>query len=419
MRESLRRGFYYGRSLVKNLELIETELIKACTHALKYCAVGIHLRSSGVETFPTLSPRDEDLLRRSVLDQHDAIGLDINWWSARPFRAFSHERQLLSWTKVLMGRSLLGGGHGASRPKFFKLFPATDGQSVIDSARSLEHKLSHIKLLGTVTSKNVALAVTEKVGIVNERPKSLDDFLKEATPDQVVRIARQIIGQVNDLGDLLEESMPLKKLLWQFHDTQRLKLDYTENESNRDLFQQDCDPLKIFEEVSNSDSRVRVKERSLTHGDLHVKNVAIDVSDSQVDAYIFDPAARRDIAGKDLALLEVSVMLHIAMDTSTFQRVCSYLYTGSQEVGDADSIPDAIGRNVATFIREIRRGANSSNPPELYALMVFDFCLVQLGGLAFSSSGNLIADPRAVLTLLRETARWYCALRAQVLPPVA
>jgi len=418
VQESLRRGFYYGRSLVKNFELIETELINACTHALKYCAVGIHLRSSGVETFPTLSPRDEDLLRRSVLDQHDAIGLDVAWWSARLSPTFSRDRPSMLWTKVLIGRTLLGGGHGVSRPTFFKLFPASEAQSVIESARSLEHKLSHIKLLGTVTSKSVALAVTEKVGVVNERPKSLDDFLKDATPDHVVRIARQIVGQVTDLGDLLEESMPLKKLLWQFHDAQRLKLQYTQGESNRALFQQDCDPLKVFEEVSSSDFRVRVKERSLTHGDLHVKNVAVDVGDSQVDAYIFDPAVRRDIAGKDLALLEVSVMLHTPMDIATFQLVCSYLYTGNKEVGNANSIPDPLGRNVATFICEIRKGAYLSNFPEVYALMVFDFCLVQLGGFALMSSGNLIVDPRAVFTLLGETARWYCALRAPVPPPL-
>jgi CheY-like chemotaxis protein len=354
MQEALRKGFYYGRSLVKNLALIETELIKACLEALKYCAVGIHLRSSGADMFPTLSPRDEDLLRRSVLDQHDAIGLDLTWWSARPFHGFGDENFSITWTKVLMGRSLLGGGHGASRPKFFKLFPANGGQSVIDSARSLEHKLSHIKLLGTVASKSTALTVTEKVGIVNERPRSLDEFLKEANQGEVSRIARQIITQVNDLGDLLEESMPLKRILWQFHDIERLKLEYTRNESNRELFEEDCDPVKLFEELSSSETRVRLKERSLTHGDLHVKNIAIDASDGQVDAYIFDPAARRDIAGKDLALLEVSVMLHVAMDALAFQQVCSVLYPDDQSVADdVESITDPIGRNVAGGVPDL------------------------------------------------------------------
>jgi CheY-like chemotaxis protein len=416
MQESLRKGFYYGCSLVKNFDLIETELIKACTHALEYCCVGIHLRSSGSERFPTLSPRDEDLLRRSVLNQHDAIGLDLEWWSARPFR---EDGQMASWTKVLMGRSLLGAGRGASRPKFFKLFPAGDGQSVIDSAKSLEHKLSHIKLLGTVLGKRTALAVTEKVGASNSRPTSLDEFLTMASSEQVVRIAAQIVSQVKDLGDLLEESRSLRNVMWQFHDTQSLKTEYTKNKSNEGLFDQHCDPLKLFEELVSSDARVRLKERSLTHGDLHVKNIAIDVADGQVDAYIFDPAAKRDVAGRDLALLEVSAMLHVAMDASVFRKVCSCLYASSSDVADdVESIPDLIGRNIATFILEIRRGAHLSNPSALHALMVFDFCLVQFGGLAFTSSGNLIADPRAALMLLRETARWYCAIRdGSVRPP--
>ena len=34
-------------------------------------------------------------------------------------------------------------------------------------------------------------------------------------------------------------------------------------------------------------------------------------------------------------------------------------------------------------------------PPGIYALLVFDFALIQLGGLSFGSSGNRIADPRA------------------------
>jgi hypothetical protein len=43
--------------------------------------------------------------------------------------------------------------------------------------------------------------------------------------------------------------------------------------------------------------------------------------------------------------------------------------------------------------------------------MVFDFALIQVGGLAFGSSGNKIWDPRSAMYLLVVVAEWYQRLR--------
>ena len=100
--------------------LLDGEIRRACTEALRYAGVGIHLRDAGEEQYPTLTPRDEDLLRRSVLQQRGSIGVDLNWWLATrcPEAAGGGANP---WTKVLMGRYLLNDGGGALRPKFFKL----------------------------------------------------------------------------------------------------------------------------------------------------------------------------------------------------------------------------------------------------------------------------------------------------------
>src|SRR5437879_4714440 len=222
MQDTLRQGFHYGRLLAKgDYGLLETEIRRACEEAIRYCSVGIHLRDGGYEQYPTITPREEDLLRRSVLQQNGTVGLDVNWWSAnRTPTAFesSNAADANTWTKVLMGRYLLKRGEGASRPTFFKLLPGSDARFVIESARQVERRLSHIKLGSIVASKNTALIVTEKVGAQEGRPESLEAFLRSATPEQAADVAAQIAAQVRQLGDSLPASRMTKTILWPAHD---------------------------------------------------------------------------------------------------------------------------------------------------------------------------------------------------------
>ena len=110
IQDRLHDNFAYGKLLQKgDLGYLDTAIRRACREALRYAAVGIHLRDAGLDQYPTLSPRDEDLLRRSVLQQSGGIGADLNWWSASRCPEASSGNP---WTKVLMGRYLLDDGGG-------------------------------------------------------------------------------------------------------------------------------------------------------------------------------------------------------------------------------------------------------------------------------------------------------------------
>src|ERR1700682_2003961 len=156
-----------------NLPLLEREMRHACAEAIRYCSVGIHIRDSFAEQYPTIAPDEDDLLRRCVLTTPGTVGLDLSWWSAD-----LHCVSPVTWTKVLVGRFLLSEGQGASRPQFFKLFPGGLAQHTYASAHQFERKLSHIKVTATLSRPSRALMVTEKVGAKLPRPVSLEEYLK-------------------------------------------------------------------------------------------------------------------------------------------------------------------------------------------------------------------------------------------------
>lgn len=419
MQETLREGFHYGRLFAKgDYGLLEQEIRRASKEALRYCSVGIHIRSAGDAQYPVVTPREEDLLRRSVMQQQGVIGLDLNWWSAKKLQP-GIDPGANPWTKVLMGRYLLDSGHGASRPKFFKLLPGSDARPVIESARHIEHKLNHIKITSTILSRSTGLIVTEKVGAKDARPKSLQEFIRHASTEQTYQVGRQIVTQVQQLGDLLPDSKPLNKILWAAHDVALLREQW-ERFKGADIQKQlglAVDPVALYAELAAREVKIRVRERSLVHGDLHLSNVALDVgSDGSGEAYIFDPGVvTRNVAGRDLAVLEVSAILHQEISFETISEVCSAVYRSSDTVttNSASAIADPVGGKVVEFIRAIREAAASWNDWDVYSLMVFDFALVQLGGLAYGSSGNKISDPLSAVYLLAVVADWHKRLAGE------
>jgi CheY-like chemotaxis protein len=274
LQDAIHQGFHYGRTLVKgDYGLLEAEIRQACNEALRYCSVGVHVRDGGQEQFPTISSREEDLLRRSALQQSGVIGLDLTWWSAKRLVAISKNRcdSTNPWTKVLMGRYLLDGGRGASRPKFFKLMDGFDAKSVIDSARYVEQKLTHIKLACHIITKSCALIVTEKVGAQDARPSSLEAIFIGSEPGRARKVALQIADQVQQLGDLLPESKPLKELFWPGHDIALLTEQWNRFAPQmREQLGHEVDPVSLFLELLASEIKQRITERSLVHGDLHM-----------------------------------------------------------------------------------------------------------------------------------------------------
>src|SRR5579862_883814 len=288
LQDTLRENFWYGRPLVKGEDygILEREIRRACVEALRYSAVGIHVRDGGEKQYPTLTPRDEDLLRRSVLDQDGAIGVDLNWWSARHAAEASGGGTTANpWTKVLTGRYLLDDGGGASRPKFFKLLAGADSHSVIESARRIEQKLTHIKITSTVISRSTGLIVTEKLGAQDARPRPLGDALESMDRAGALDVAGQIVRQVRDLGDPLDDSKPLKSLLWSAHDEEILRDEWNHSQP-LPAGVPAADPVALYVELSRSDQKLRLREQPLVHGDLHMSNVALDRTDRGFEAYI-------------------------------------------------------------------------------------------------------------------------------------
>ena len=418
LQDAVRQGFHYGRTLVKgDYGLLEGEIRQACNEALRYCSVGIHVRDTDQEQFPTISPREEDLLRRSALQQSGVIGLDLTWWSAKRLVAISKNRsdQVNPWTKVLMGRYLLDGGRGASRPKFFKLMDGFDAKSVIESARYVEQKLTHIKLAGHVTTKNCALIVTEKVGAQDARPSLLESIFTGSEPGRAREVALQIADQVQQLGDLLPESRPLKSLLWTGHDIGLVTDQWNRFASEvREELKYDADPISLFSALLSSEEKQRITERSIVHGDLHMSNVALDLEPNGAHAYIFDAGVvKRNVAGRDIAVIEASVLLHQRIDHDVFVQICSILYGSATSATQDVAAEHVVGaaKDIVEFIQALREAAKPWNDLEIYALMVFDFVLIQVGGLAFCSYGNRIVDQQSAAYLLAVVADWYRRVR--------
>lgn len=419
IQDRLRDNFFYGRLLAKgDFAFLEGEIRRVCMEALRYAGVGVHLRDAEEAQYPTLTPRDEDLLRRSVLQQPGGIGVDLDWWSATRCPEGGGVAAN-PWTKVLMGCYLLDDGGGASRPKFFKLLAGADSNSVIESARRIEQKLTHIKITSTVVSRSTGLLVTEKVGAQDARPRPLGESFDSINRAGAFEIAGQIVSQVHQLGELMYDSKPMKSLFWSAHDENILADQWKELQPRLPTGVPSVEPVALYIELRQCDQKLRLRERSLVHGDLHMSNVALDTSVRGPEAYIFDPGViRRSAAGRDIAVLEVCALLHRRLELATLVQVCSVIYDAAKPLDENSFalVTEPLAQNIIEFIRGLRAGVNAWNSAAVYALLVFDFALIQLGGLSFGSSGNRIADPRAAGVVTAFVAKWYTSIANAVAP---
>jgi hypothetical protein len=124
---------------------------------------------------------------------------------------------------------------------------------------------------------------------------------------------------------------------------------------------------------------------------------------SGVNALLFDAGATaRAPRLKDLAALEVSVLLHIE------SRLRPEILDGLYEV--ASSTTDQSAQLV--FVRGLRASCMAADDPQwpIYALLVLDQALVQLATLSYDVSGNRIRYPQDAAWLAGRAAKWVRAL---------
>jgi hypothetical protein len=107
-------------------------------------------------------------------------------------------------------------------------------------------------------------------------------------------------------------------------------------------------------------------------------------------------------------MLEVTALLHQPADGEpTLIQHCMALYRDQVDVPEALDFTHGSNRarNTLKLLAEIRKHALKRAKPSIYALMVFDCGMVQLGGPAWPS-GNKITHPPDAAHLASLTANW-------------
>lgn len=408
LEDRVRKGFSYGRVLVKGGDL-QTDIGLAVQAVLEYCDIGVHIRDGGAAKYPTLSPREDDLLRRAILDQQGDIGVDLKWWCAEYDSPTGEYAACTGWTKTLMGHFLLPTGK--SQPTFFKFFPAEQAHHVLKDAATVQQMLGHIHVCSSRICGDRSLLVTRKVGSGPDDPVSLAELLSR--PSAIVlpvipRLVDELGSQVTMLGADTPDCKKVKELLWKYHDADKLTKVWDEYKQGIDEII--TDPIDLFYHLRSIESWVSYTSQPVLHGDLNFTNVAIDLAGCEYHAYIFDASGcGGGVNIRDLATLEVTSMLHQPLaDNESMVSTCASLYRKEADAIDEQQFAASSDRerNTWQLVTEIRRVALSLTTPAVYALMVYDAALLQLGGLAFGITNNKITRPNDAARLAFLTAQW-------------
>jgi CheY-like chemotaxis protein len=411
MNDQLHEKFFHAQVITKGLSLEEEIFRHGILKAWQYNDFGIRLVDMQEEPRPPLTPREEDLIRRSGLSNETNKGVDLAWWSAeRKDRGSGWEAP--QWVKVLQGRCVLDGEDGMSRHRFFKLESVENGERAHKSALRMQNKLPHIRVLGFHKSSARSLLVTEKAGLRDEPPISLNTFLQmdtEVVLPAAPRLAHDIAEQLRRCDQPQREPRLIPGLLWEHHTPE--SLDAAWGKFCVDITGDDISPGSMWGMIRSSEERVWVDVRACQHGDLHLGNVSLDFNDGVApQAFIFDAGSMsRTVCGRDLARLEVSLLLHQKYQGgASLVSACAALYDGSMAEGEGDA-PDGLPphhRNTREMIKALRREALMELEGRIYCLLLMDEVLIQLGSLAFGTSQNKVTRAYDAVELYRLLSVW-------------
>ena len=406
----LEKEFWYGALVNKGIPTLGNELSIGLQKAQEYCDVGIHVAGADKGWYPPLTPREEDLLRRCVLSQPGCLGVDLHWWSAESAPTFSRLAEYAGPTKVLMGSFLLDDGMGASRPTFFKFEPSASAPATSRDAAILDQKLRHVQVKCSLPSHTRFLLVTQSV--TDGTPVPLNVYLSgapaEVTPT-LPALVGDVLAQLDQLGMSTDGQTTVRQLLWEWHERNRIDEALQRFQPSSSAIG-DIDPLSLFDMLKTSDRLVWVGKRLCTHGDLNATNVAVDFRDGErPHAFVFDAAgvgANTDT--RDLAMLEITSLLFNPDLVRSLQEGCLDLLYGQTFVPEGLEkldVPPSV-QNTIQFIVLLRREIEQQDKTAVYALMVFDIALMQLGGLAVQPSRNKITDPAFCSAVANVACEW-------------
>ena len=407
LRRQLAEQFWWAEISTKGLE-IDADVRGAIEVAARFDMIGVHVVDLLDDVKPQLTPREEHLLRQAVMRVPNAIGVDLRWWSAGR-RDFGKEG-MPGWVKVLYGRIVFDQEHGASRLRFFKFGSRENGLNAVSSARAIGERLQHIRVIDFQSDRERSLLITDNVGVSDNRPLALAEVLTLGLVEEdIAALANDIGDQVRTLGEITRTQIPIPQLLWPYHDGDRLSQAWrsvcSDTETRR------FSPTGILHQMRIANGYVATALR-LTHGDLHVENVAVDRGVGRFRAFIFDAGPlKRDVAVRDLAMLEISVALHIARSQdSDIIEAASSLFDGRARSGAIDfaEVPAVVAGDVR-LLSYLRREAMSESSSTVYLLLLIDALLMQMGGLAFGFTSNKISKPADAVRLFDLLVKWMGA----------
>lgn len=387
--EELAKDFYYFKTIQK-AQLRPSDIENAIEKARRYGSFGIHTKHDPKQMFQALSPREDDLLRRSGLRDPTAAGLDLTYWNTAK-NDFGGDNP--DWSKVMMGRIVLGSEKGYSHPKFYKMESTQNFANSKQSAELLSLKLQHIKV-ESIEGRKRSLLVTDKVGGSFDDPISLQSLLGSDMSDNTALkvIASDIVSQCKRLGRTMSRESLIGKLFWSNPGVDRVvSLESVESKFNT---LSKYKPSDVYKEVLSSSTAIWHKEIEVRHGDLHMENVALDRDNGVYRAFIFDGGATaRSASGADVAYLEVSLLLHQRTGSGpSLVEACAPVF-GLGEVVPAESMTTR-HKNTRELIACLRREALADEFQDInaYYLLLLDAALVQLQGYHFEQTGNRIVN---------------------------
>jgi hypothetical protein len=222
--ERLQR-FSYGQVINKGIDE-DTEIAKALTAVHRYSDFGIYIADAKDALCPTLSPREEDMLRRCILKQGNCIGVDLAWWGSYASHSSAPSRDAPGLSKVLAGKFILDHGMEFSHLSFFKFEAAENAAYAQRDVSIMGQKLTHVKPVYAMTAGPRSLLVTQKVGHCQGPPIPLANFLlgrSDTVLPLIAEVVSDVTEQLNRLGQEHEDRRAVKDLLWPHHRRERLE----------------------------------------------------------------------------------------------------------------------------------------------------------------------------------------------------